>query len=403
MFFPFVILSPFDIISAGQILFGSFLQRIYRSSPPAPYPVHTLTIGGELDGVARLTRIMEEYYHRVQVATDPTKAVSTFPVVVVRGMSHFQFASGTMPKTIKDRDFQPEISYDSAHSKVSAVVSNYISVALGNTSCLPALKDAVASTGQFLKPIIEAYKLEASYKFKTPCFENPPSPACQVGCPWTQSSMVTMAQLDIGHINDTDEIHPASEILPKFHHPAIFSNCSTTSPSCTVQLSSVSENIYEHDLYDDGEVATSANEIRAKLKSRQSVMIAAGYGNVDFNKSDAGSRCKTINQQAYDWALKNSDPVTLSRFKEHGVAMVMGEDKGCLKNGGLWIYLPMDYTVGTNSTGGEIVTIQSIQMKTAVTYSIGIFAGMHYCKLLSPSRAMEWLYMDGLRRYYTVN
>ena len=26
-------------------------------------------------------------------------------------------------------------------------------------------------------------------------------------------------------------------------------------------------------------------------------------------------------------------------------------------------------------------------------------SGFHYCKLLSPARAMEWIYVDGLRRY----
>ncbi len=370
--------------TSGQILLGSFLQRIYRSSP---YPVRTLTISGELDGVARLTRIMEEYYLRVQEAANPSEAITTFPVVVIRGMSHYQFISGPMaiPSNLKYQDLRPEISYDLAHSKVSSIISSYISVALGNTSSLSVLKDAVASTGAFLKPIIEAYKLEASYKLKTPCFETPPSPACQVGCPWTQQAMNTMAQLDIGHVNDTDEIHPASEILPKIHHPEIFNKCSSPSSLCIVQLSSVSENVYEKDSIDKGSVANSAKEIRAKLKSRQSVMIAAGYGNVDFNKSDAGSRCKTINQQAYDWALKNSDPVTQSRFREYGVSMVMGEDKGCLENGGLWIYLPMDYTKGTNSTGGQTLILQSIQLKTPVTYKIGLFAGMHYCKLLSPA------------------
>ena len=382
----------------GQILLGSFLQRTFRGTP---YAVKTLTIGGEVDGVCRVTRIMEEYYHRVQTASD-NKAVSSFPVVVVRGMSHFQFASGDMPGAMKEKDFRPEISYDTAHSTVAAVVSSFMSVAMGNSSELATLTKVVMETGAFLKPLIEAYQLEGSYKLKPPCFENPPSPACQVGCPWTQGAMAMMAELTVGHVNDSDQIHPASEIFPKIHHPAISSNCSSPTPSCIVQVSSVSECVYHKDEADDGGVATSANEIRAKLKSRQSVMIAAGYGNVDFNKSDAGSRCKTINQQTYEWALNNSDPHTLSRFKEYGVAMVMGEDKGCLENGGLWIYLPMDYTTSTNSTGGEILVLQSIQLKTPVTYSIKLFAGMHYCKLLSPARAMEWVYVDGLRRYYTV-
>ena len=27
----------------------------------------------------------------------------------------------------------------------------------------------------------------------------------------------------------------------------------------------------------------------------------------------------------------------------------------------------------------------------------------HYCKLLSPARAMEWVYVDGLRRFLPIN
>lgn len=387
--------------TSGQILMGSFLQRSYHTTP-YQYPIKTLTISGELDGICRVTRIMEEYYLRIQQSKDFNEAITSFPVVIVRGMTHFQFASGEPSPQIKDNDFRPEISHDLAQATVTALVSNFIEVILGNTSQLSTIKTAVTNTGIFLQPIIEAYLLEASYKFKTPCYENPPSPSCQVGCPWTQTAMVTMGELPSAKLNDTDEIHPASELLPKFHHPAIFNKCSKPDSSCIVQLSSVSENIYNKDDSDDGLTPNSAKEIRAKLKSRQSVMIAAGFKNVDFNVSDAGSRCKTINQQAYNWALKMSGPSTVSRFKEFGVQLVMGEDRGCLDNGGLWIYLPMVYTQSKNSTGGDIVIIESIQMKTQVTYKIGIFAGMHYCKLLSPARAMEWIYVDGLRKYYSI-
>ena len=43
------------------------------------------------------------------------------------------------------------------------------------------------------------------------------------------------------------------------------------------------------------------------------------------------------------------------------------------------------------------MTIQSPMMHTDVNYKIKAAAGFHYCKLLSPARAMEWLYIDGLR------
>ena len=39
----------------GQILMGSFLTRVFKSDYIFSYVVPTLTIGGELDGLARLT------------------------------------------------------------------------------------------------------------------------------------------------------------------------------------------------------------------------------------------------------------------------------------------------------------------------------------------------------------
>lgn len=387
-------------VAIGQILMGGFLQRKYRDTT---YPIPTLMVSGELDGVCRVTRIMEEYYHRIYLhRSDIDSVVAKYPIAVVRGMTHFQFASGNIPEQIKELDFEPEISNAEAHQTVASIITAFISATLGNTSSTSVLTNVVNITGKYLQPLIDAYTLEGSYYFKPPCNDNPPSSTCQLGCRWTETAMEIMAELPTSHVNDTDGFHPAAEIFPAIHHPKILSNCSSPESSCMIQLTSVSENIYKSDKDDDGLVSNSASEIRAKLKSRQSVLLAAGHSNVDFNVSDAGSRCKTINQRAYDWALNHTDPTTLARFRKHGVPMIMGEDKGCLENGGLWIYLPMHYSKASNSTGGEVLIIQSIQMKTTVKYPIGIFAGMHYCKLLTPARAMEWIYVDSLRTYYTV-
>lgn len=388
-------------LASGLILMGGFLQRNKRD---IPYPIHTLMISGELDGVCRVSRMMEEYYHRLYLNRDEWGTVVTkYPIVTVRGMTHFQFAAGEIPNLIKELDFKPEISYDEAHKTVARIISAFVAVTLGDNSSIAALSDATKSTGDYFQPLIDAYNLEGNYYFKPPCNDNPPSAACQLGSPWTARAMTVMADpLALGHINDTDEFHPAAQVIPTYHHPKIFSKCPKPDQSCVVHLSSVSENIYKSDKGDNGLVPNSASEIRAKLKSRQSVLLAAGYSNVDFNTSDAGSRCKAINQLAYDWAINHTDPITRRRFSEFGAPMVMGEDKGCLENGGLWIYLPMHYNTTKNSTGGEILIVQSIQLKTNVTYPIGIFAGMHFCKLLTPARAMEWIYVDSLRAYYTL-
>ena len=389
-------------MASGQILMGAFLQRANRD---VTYPVRTLMVSGDLDGVCRVTRIMEEYYHRIYLNRDNMEtAVATYPIVVVRGMNHFQFASGEIPAGIKELDFKPEITDDQAHESVAKIISSFLSVTLeSSSSSMSTLSNAVQDTGNFLQPLIDAYVLEGSYQFKAPCYDNPPSDACQVGCKWTERAMTIMAELNVTHINDTDGFHPASEIFPAIHHPKILSNCSNPDPSCVVKLSSVSENIYEKDKSDTGSVPNSAKEIRAKLKSRQSVLLASGYKDVDFNVSDAGSRCQTINQVAYDWAINRTDPKTLARYRKFGVSMIMGEDKGCLKNGGLWIYLPMSYNTTENASGRKVLLIRSIQLKTTVKYPIGMFAGMHFCKLLTPARVMEWIYVDSLRTYYTVN
>ena len=385
----------------GQILLGSFLLRKYRN---ASYPVPTLTIGGELDGLCRVTRIMESYYHRILHAGDQQAAIKTFPVAVVEGMSHMQFASGDIPLLLKLRDLKPEISYDDAHKAVAGLMTAFMSVRVdGNSTALSALTHAIQNTEKFLKPIIAAYELEGFYNFKKPCYDAPPSPACTLGCPWTERAQQTMGGLKEARLNDTDTFHPVWQIDPD-HLPHILNNCTSPTPSCVLKSITISQCVYdEMDKLDTGFVSTSAYEIRAKLKSRQAVMEAAGHRNVNFNTSDGPSICKVINQQAYTWALLNAGTHTADRFRMVGVAMVMGEDKGPYNTGPLWIWSPISYSEGKNATGGVTEEIRSVMMRTPVDYFIKAAAGFHYCKLLSPARATEWIYVDGLRTYYGIN
>lgn len=76
------------------------------------FPLPTLTVGGELDGLCRLTRITEALYSQVTFSENATAATRSMPVTVVEGMNHMQFASGEPPFLVKQRDLMPEIAED---------------------------------------------------------------------------------------------------------------------------------------------------------------------------------------------------------------------------------------------------------------------------------------------------
>lgn len=387
-------------IATAQILMGSFLLSKYRNST---YGVPTMTLGGELDGLCRVTRIMEEFYVRIVKAKDADTALSNFPVLVIKGLSHIQFASGPSPELVKRFDLKPEISITDAHAILANFISSFIAVHMGNKMGMMPIVDAMHTTTDFFNSIIEAYEMEGFYGFKPPCYENPPSSACTLGSRWSEHAQEVMGGLTTASLNDTDAFHVVYHVNPPYL-PHVDTNCTMPNKDCVVYTSTVTQNVYEKlDSLDTGFVSTSASEMRVKLKSRQAVMEAAGYKNVDFNTTDGASICKTINQAAYEWALKNAGSATLARFQKYGVRMVMGEDEGPYNEGPVWIWTALSYSDGKDANGRQTLVVRSVMMRTPTDYFVKGASGMHYCKLLSPARAMEWIYVDGLRKYYGMN
>jgi len=74
--------------------------------------------------------------------------------------------------------------------------------------------------------------------------------------------------------------------------------------------------------------------------------------------------------------------------------MVTGDDKGPYNEGPLWIWTYMSYDVNDDKT---VMTVRSPMMRTPVDYLIGSAAGFHYCKVLSPFRVLEHIYVDSLQ------
>lgn len=57
----------------------------------------------------------------------------------------------------------------------------------------------------------------------------------------------------------------------------------------------------------------------------------------------------------------------------------------------------------TTSDDKKTVTVRAPMMRTPDDYFIQSAAGFHYCKVLSPFRALEWMYTDSLYEFNGIN
>jgi len=202
-------------------------------------------------------------------------------------------------------------------------------------------------------------------------------------------------------ITTEDNFHRVYTVTP-VHLPQINNSCESGSSECTLDSYTVTENIYATLIdFDTGKSVIAATEQKAKLMSRQSFEIAAGKADADFHEADeVGNRCGEINQKSLDWALENASAAAKKRYNEFGKKLVIGDDKGPYNEGPLWIWTYLDWKDNDDKTQ---TTLSSPMMRTPATYPISAAANFHYCKLLSPFRAMEWIYIDSLYDHDGLN
>lgn len=84
----------------GVFAWGAYVDRKVID-PAKNYGAPYLTVGAELDGgLARIMRIAESYDQMKSTSLDPAVAKYSYPVVVVPGMNHASFLSGTPPAAV---------------------------------------------------------------------------------------------------------------------------------------------------------------------------------------------------------------------------------------------------------------------------------------------------------------
>ena len=472
----------------GMILLASFLVREFRSKSipdvgPGQYsfpncPV--LSIGAELDGLARISRFAEAYYNQISQNTNIVEAKKMLPVTMIKGMTHMQFASGPIPKEVMDKDLLPEISYEEAHSYVASDITEFVTSVLGLNDW-NFLEERMNESKEMLTPMIDMMQKEGYHQFKPPCYCEekdeygglqygtcPEQPGCTANSPWTEYAQQLMVNTNIDNgkgiiMNTKDTQHIVTEENPSCHLPHIHAgtdrisgyiinntvaseNPGNGSPSlcanpetCTLTTSTVTQIMYEDgaelDIWrinigngniDTGYYPITATELKSKMKSKQAALQAANntaavnneegstFDDLDSNKM---GNCASINAKTIEYALDHALETSRTRYEKYGQKMVssIDGDKNVCSAGPCWIWASLEYN-GKNKDGDVTIKSPGFPYKNSNPYPcddklypkdnrkevLPCTAGMHYCKLLSPARVMEWIMVDGLRLNYSL-
>jgi len=104
--------------------------------------------------------------------------------------------------------------------------------------------------------------------------------------------------------------------------------------------------------------------------------------------TNSSVECADINRVAFETAKKLVPAKSLKRFEEKGRGICFMPDYSVFSNiGPLWVKSDVKLTETK-----ECLQVSSSKLDSPITS--WIFPGNHYCKLLSPSAAMDWIMTD---------
>lgn len=312
------------------------------------------------------------------------------------------FMSGAPPAAVLKKDLNPEISEEAAHELVAQHMADFVAYVVQGGDQFFDLQ-----TDDFVAPLVDAMKFEGSYHMKPACYDEAlvnraEDPTCGHGAPfvnyYAQIEMAGDFDNEKISVHNDDNFHRVYSVAP-VHLPQVNNTCDAdTTEECVLETITVTQNFYgPKDKLDTGYYPISAHEMKVKMSSSQRVQEKAGNEDADFSALDeAGNKCADINNISLDWGISHASTDSRKRYEKLGQKYVMGDDLGPFNEGPLWIWHYMNYTTSEDKT---TVMVQSPMMRTPTSYPIPSARGFHYCKVLSPFRVIEWIYVDSLYEF----
>eukprot|EP01062_Namystynia_karyoxenos_P062603 TRINITY_DN55499_c0_g1_i1.p2 TRINITY_DN55499_c0_g1~~TRINITY_DN55499_c0_g1_i1.p2 ORF type:complete len:512 (+),score=193.15 TRINITY_DN55499_c0_g1_i1:66-1538(+) len=347
--------------AGGAVLCGGALPAGVMTT----YPVPVAVLAAELDFASgRLTKQAAAYREAVAwAAGSRTRMAAEKAVLALPGLDLSDFSRGFHVQG----DLPSEAASDAAaNAAVAAALGDWLLLRAGAAGAAKAVGARIATTDSLLAPFISLWGTED-------------------GGSWCASAQSTLAQ------TPTADGSPAvrKEQLQVAAHPTDTSkHFEDGHVKYSVNGSAVAVDVYSYNWPFDGATAeVGAMIVGCKLASRQRVRQQLGMS----TPTDPSDTCMALNQGALDLATKTLPAATTQRWKKQGKPMLFGPDFTVTMDiGPLWLKKDPKYDETPESLTLSVPTLNT-------TIKSMLFPGVHYCKLLSPAHAAEWVMVDSLK------
>ena len=355
------------------ILMGSFLQRAVKLKD---YPLPVLTLAAELDGVARVTRVVEEFAKLKEDILESFSNLYRTPVLLLEGVNHRQFASEPMPKSIQQYDLAPDVTEDEAHRMIGEYVNDFLTTTFSSSpyqvdNALKDLEKAFSKSIDKFQPFLDIKALDFNGNISQ----------------WT-----ILAQK---HIADefAKQIQVSNDVQRYFEFHGSQPSITIGSDSVTVNTKSL-QHISSLQAYF---ARQSPEQIDMKLKSKNAIWEAlAAQGNATHvggpqtSLKSEPATCKSLHELALEVAMNHSSKKAQDRYKTRGRPIIFEEDNATGS--------PLMWYLGVLSVSKNKQNVRVTSPAFTTPIASGPNSGMLYCKLLSPYYLMEWINIDSLKR-----
>merc|ERR1712215_370478 len=355
----------------GIILLGSYLPDLFGDHSNQ-FPVPVLTAVGELDGLT-ISYVLREFQESAEADQG---SIGRYPVYVIDDANHAQVASGDIPSFVTDQDIPSPISFEEAHKRYAQAVASFIIMQKpylfseeDQNIAFETQEDLTQYTAKFLVPFATTSLMESDGA-------TIPSSSWMIE---GQKVLLGATAEELAKLEVVDFVVPFEDLGDA--KPAI-----NSTEECQSVVSTYSQPQYDSNVADANPLY-SASVIKAKFKLEDVVRESLCLPEVTRRQ------CKDINIAAFDLALSLATDEARERFLSIGTKLVFDNDSVSPWGPG-WEYSFGLHYKKINSTHTRLYSTSLI---SEPDFFIPVAAGMHYCDLLSPFRALEWIYIASLQ------